>query len=179
LKGKFFVAAILLLITNTIACSKAETPPTVKPTPTPNIKGQVVTFLKTIDKLDKQAEEWGKELNTFITYSPGLTFQARQAKYQELLTKFNALKTATMAVERPPVDKARALHDAYSTQMSKLAQLFTLAEISLGQGMPADNVTQARVQALMDELTLTGKQVNETRADLVKQFDIIAADLSQ
>jgi hypothetical protein len=158
------------------ACSPAATP-TPKPTPTPNLRAQVVTFLKALEAVDVDAKTWVKDFSTFMQYSAGLNYSARQSRYQELLTALNTIKNRALAVQRPPVDKARAVHDAYSTLMSKLSQMMTLLQPSLGQGVPADAVTSARVQGLFDELTLTDKQLKEAQQDLVAQFNITSAEV--
>ncbi len=113
-----------------------------------------------------------------MQYYPGMTPSARQAKYQELLTNFNTIKASVMAVERPPVDKARALHDSYVTQMSKSSQLLTLLQ-PIVQGIQADNATGVQIQGLVDELTLAGTQGQETKQDLIRQFGITASNLAQ
>ncbi|MBI4267708.1 MAG: hypothetical protein HY662_02875 [Chloroflexi bacterium] len=170
----FTVGTILL----SMACAKANITTDSKPTPTLNLKAQVVTFLKALDKVDKQSDAWGKDFSTFMQYSPGMTPMARQTKYQDLLTSFNAIKASVMAVERPSVDKARALHDSYVTQVSKSSQLLTLLQPSV-QGIQADNVTVVRIQGLMDELTLADTQGQEARQDLIRQFGLTAFDLAQ
>lgn len=172
-------AAILSVALFSVACAKSGTISPVKATPTPEPKAQVVRFLKALDKLDKQGDVWGKEFSTFMQYFPGMTFEARQAKYQQLLASFNMAKTSLMAIERPQVDKARALHDAYVTQASKMSQLLTVMQPILGQGMMADTGTQAQIQGLVDELALSEKQLKEKRQDLIAQFRITASDLAQ
>ena len=166
----------IALITVLAACGPAATP-TPKPTPTPTTRAQVVTFLKALAAIDADTETWGKDFQTFMQYSAGLNYSARQTKYQELLTSLNTIKNRALAVQRPPVDEARAVHDTYASELSKLSQMMTLLQPSLGQGIPADAVTSARVQGLTDELTLTDKQLKEAQQDLVRQFNITVAEV--
>lgn len=172
-------AAIIIVALLSLACARANTTPAVKPTPTPDPKAQVITFLKALDKVDKQKDAWAKEYSTFFGYSFGMTPMARREKYQELLTNFIVIKYSVMDVERPPIETARKLHDAYVTQASKMSQFYTLLQPSMGQGIQADNATSVRIQGLGDELMLAETQLKETRQDLIRQFSITPSDLVQ
>jgi hypothetical protein len=166
------------------ACGPKATPtpaptPTSVPTPTPIIRTQVVAFLKAITAIDQDKGAWSKDFDTFIQYSAGMTYSARQTKYAELLANFDVLKQRVFNVQRPPADKARATHDAYAEVMSIEAQLLALLQPTLGQGMQLDTTTYTQLQRLVDQESLATKRYSEAKADLMTQFNITPTEIGQ